>query len=143
MGPQSAGLIITLGFGTGGTPPVPTRRGDTHDGFDDKATDKALRRRDEEFRQQRERLRSDLLQAVERVTGKPPPLDQSLKQLASIARKSEGFDYEAMRREIADIEAKELAASEKDSVIRAKAQAANIEQAQDEDEALIMLLITL
>lgn len=98
MGPQSAGLIITLGFGSG------TATDDTHDDGAIRRHTEATRRRDEEYRRQREELRSQLLSAVERVTGKPPPLDQSLKQLASLARRSEGFDYQQALRDIEAIE---------------------------------------
>lgn len=99
MGPQSAGLIITLGFGAGSE-----STGDTHDGDAYRRHTEATRLRDEEYRRKREDLRSQLLAAVERVTGKPPPLDQSLKQLAAIARKSEGFDYQQVLRDIQAIE---------------------------------------
>ena len=146
MGPQSAGLIITLGFGTGGQVVSTT---DTHDGFRDEATSKAIKKRDQEFREARIRLRTQLLQAVEKVTGKPPPLDASLKQLASIARKSESFDYKAMLEEIKGIEARQHddALSQAESIRARETTRKRLELekliADGNEEAMMLLLATL
>lgn len=130
MGPQSAGLIITLGFGTAGTSGT-----DTHDGGDHSRRDRehteAAARRDEEFRRKRLELRAQLLDAAQRVTGKPPPLDESLRGLASIARRLESFDYPQV---LLDIEALERGRIDGD--IRDLQQ-----RTQDDDNAMKILLL--
>lgn len=83
--------------------------GDTHDGVDVSDYERELRRREAEAREEREAMRSDLLAAYQKVTGRPPPLDQSLRHLAATARRLEAFDYAGTLERIAAIDG-ELAA---------------------------------
>lgn len=82
--------------------------GDTHDGDYSRKREQdhtdEVARRDEEFRRKRLELRAQLLEAAQRVTGKPPPLDESLRGLASIARRLESFDYPQVLRDIEALE---------------------------------------
>ena len=115
---------------------------DAHDGFrrgqDDREADELFRKRDEEIREERARLRATLLDAVERVTGRPPPLDASPKELAAIARKSESFDYRGTLRTIARLQEESAAlAAEREGRIRNEAKA---KQRRQEEEAILMLL---
>lgn len=135
---------------------------DTHDGIDDVTDlDRAIRKRDEEFKRRREKLRADLLRAVTSVTGKPPPLDAPLKSLAAIARPA--IDYREVIRDIEDIEtrSREAASAGVDAIERRQAEQAKaaIEAAQSlelarrveaarklrrmEEEATLMLLARL
>ena len=126
--------------------------GDFHDG-DYTRIDEALRKQEQAFRQARDKLRSDLLRAVEKVTGKPPPLDMPLKGLAAIARKSEGFDYEAMLNEITALEAKRYEDSVEVEAIRNRNETRQREAvlkqlelaklAAEGDEEAIMLLLAM
>lgn len=127
-------------------------RVDTHDGHDDLSETEAIRKRDEEFRNQRNKLRADLLRAVERTTGRPPNLDLSLKQLASIAKNAPGFDYKGMLRDIEDSEARayESALSSVGAIAERKrreeqaAEQARITlQRQQEEETMLMILAML
>lgn len=127
---------------------------DTHDDVSD--LDRTLRRRDAEIKREREKLRADLLAAVERVTGKPPPLDAPYRQLAAIARKLPGFDYRAMLADIERIEreSEEAARSAREFLQRAQQQAdaaraaqealalkRRIEQDREDEEALMTILL--
>ena len=111
---------------------------DTHDGVDERKRDEEFAKRDEEIRQARLKLRADLLSAVERVTGRPPSLDASPKELASIARKSESFDYRGALEQISRIEA------EAKSIAREREEAqdgAKRRKRRQEEEALMLLLL--
>jgi hypothetical protein len=131
-------LLITFGLGGDAVPAVTT---DTHDGDTYRRHTEETRRRDEEYRRKREELRAQLLTAVERVTGKPPPLDQSLKQLAGIARKSEGFDYDAALRDIAAIDG--MRAAEAISGARAIEEQRAADELEQENAIRALLLLTI
>ncbi len=132
MGPQSDGLLITLGFGTAATSGTDTHAGDYSRRAKEHPDEAA--RQDEELRRKRQALRQQLLEAAGLATGKPPPLDQSLKGLASIARKLESFDYEAVLRDIEALESAQRGRLDED--IRA------IQQQQlDNDNAIRILLL--
>lgn len=121
-------------------PPTPSGE-DTHDGVDEE-----FRKRDEKIRRDRESLRDQLRDVVFGVTRKPPPLEASPKELASIARKSESFDYRGTLQEIARIEeASRLLARERSERETQRLQdsfvAGRKRLRRQEEEALLLLLL--
>lgn len=116
---MSVGAILTVGLGSFGSVNLLPTLGylagsasasvDTHDGVDVSDYERELRRREAEAREEREAMRSDLLAAYQKVTGRPPPLDQSLRHLAATARRLEAFDYAGTLERISKIDGEQAA----------------------------------
>lgn len=124
---------------------------DIHDGGERirRDADEEFRRRDEEILDARNRLREQLRDAVFGVTRKPPPLDASPKELASIARKSGAFDYRGALAELSRLEA-DAARLARDREERKQAFESDLREQmakrvkarlRQEEEALLLLLL--